>query len=80
MARKKLKTKTISKKGKKPIKFKIGGEHVSTGTPMGKKIPASVHEKAKAGKLGKLARKQEIFRQNVLTGPKGKKGKKKKVK
>lgn len=75
MAKRKSKTKTLTKKGKKPITFKVGGEHASTGTPAGEKIPASVHKQAKAGKLGPLARKQEIFRENVLTGPKRKKKK-----
>ena len=68
-----------TKKGQKPITFNVGGEHASTGIPAGQKIPASVHAKAKSGALGPLARKQEIFRQNVLTGPKRKKGRKKKV-
>ena len=77
---KKTKTKTLRKMGKKPIKFKVGGEHTTTGVPADKAIPASIHAEAKAGKLGALAKKQEIFRENVLTGPKGKKGKKKKVK
>lgn len=62
------KTKTIgpSKKGQKPITFKEGGLHASTGTKPGKKISASTHAKARSGKLGKKAQKQEMFYENVL--------------
>ncbi len=59
-----------TKKGQKPIAFKEGGEHASTGTPAGKPIPAKKKAAARAGKLGAKAEKQEIFRENVLTGPK----------
>lgn len=64
----KQQTKTImpKKKGQKPITFKKGGLHQSTGTKPGKKIPASKHAAAKAGKLGKKAQKQEMFYENVL--------------
>lgn len=58
------------KGGKKPIRFKSGGEHASLGVPAGKKIPASKHAAARAGKYGPKARKQELFRENVLTGRK----------
>lgn len=68
------KTKTISKPGKPAIHFKPGGEHKSLGVPAGKPIPESMHEAAREGKYGPKAKKQEIFRENVLTGPK--KGKK----
>lgn len=60
------------KKGQKPITFKAGGLHESTGTPKGEKIPTSELRKAKAGKLGKLAKKQVLFKENVLTGRKKK--------
>lgn len=62
-----------TKKGQKPISFNGGGEHASTGTPPGKPIPAKKKAEAKAGKLGPKAEKQEIFRENVLTGGKKKK-------
>jgi hypothetical protein len=55
---------TIKKKGKKPIKFKKGGLHRSTNTPMGKKIPASKIRAAKAGRYGPKAKKQA----NLATG------------
>ncbi len=59
-----------TKKGQKKITFNKGGEHASTGTKAGKPISAKKHAEAKAGKFGKKAEKQEIFRENVLTGPK----------
>jgi hypothetical protein len=61
-------TKTIEpkKKGQKPITFKEGGLHASTGTASGKKISASKHAEAKSGKLGPKAQKQEQFYENVL--------------
>ena len=55
-----------TKKGQKPIKFKSGGLHRSTGTKQGKKISAAKHRAAASGKLGKKAQKQERFYQNVL--------------
>ena len=58
------------KKGQKPITFNKGGLHASTGTPAGEKIPAKKLTEAKSGKLGAKAKKQEMFRENVLTGPK----------
>lgn len=69
-------TQTIKpkKKGQKPITFKEGGLHASTGTPAGEKIPAAKHAAAAAGKLGPKAKKQEMFMRNVLKGPKKKKG------
>lgn len=63
-----------NKKGEKPITFTKGGEHASTGTPAGKPIPAKKRTEAKAGKFGDKAERQEIFRENVLTGPKKKRG------
>lgn len=56
--------------GQKTITFRKGGLHASTGTPQGKKIPASKLRAAKSGKYGKKAQKQELFRENVLTGRK----------
>lgn len=58
------------KKGEKKITFKEGGEHASTGTPKGEKIPAKVEAKARSGKMGVKAEREEIFRENVLTGGK----------
>lgn len=63
---------TITKKGKKPIKFEEGGLHKSTGTPAGEKIPASKIAKAASGDLGPKAQKQVQFMRNVLTGRKKK--------
>lgn len=61
------KTRTIPGRGnQKPIKFKEGGLHASTGTAAGKKIPASKHAAAASGKLGPKAEKQERFYRNVL--------------
>jgi hypothetical protein len=68
-----------TKKGQKPITFQRGGEHKSLGVPAGEKIPANLLRQAKGGKLGRKAQKQEIFRENVLTGPKRRKDRKKKV-
>ena len=59
-----------TKKGQKPITFKKGGLHASTGTPAGKKIPAKKMAEATSGKLGPKAEKQALFKKNVLTGKK----------
>lgn len=59
-----------TKSGQKKITFKAGGLHASTGTPMGKKIPASKVKAAMSGKLGGKAKKQAMFKKNVLTGKK----------
>jgi hypothetical protein len=61
-----------TKKGQKPITFTKGGLHRSTGTPSGKKIPAKKVAKAAAGGYGPKAKKQALFKRNVLTGPKKK--------
>jgi hypothetical protein len=53
-------------KGQKPLVFKKGGLHKSTGTPAGKPISAEKHAEAKSGKLGPKAEKQENFYENVL--------------
>lgn len=70
------KTRTIApvKKGQKPITFKPGGLHASTGTAQGKPISAAKHEEAAEGKLGAKAAKQEAFFRNVLS--KDRRGKK----
>ena len=60
-------------KGQYKISFREGGLHSSTGTASGKKISAAKHSAAKSGKLGKKARKQELFFENVLKGRGGKK-------
>lgn len=65
-----LETITPKKKGQKKISFHKGGEHESLGVPEGKKIPASKERAAKAGKYGKKAQQQELFRENVLKGGK----------
>ncbi len=63
-----------TKKGEKAIHFKSGGEHASLGVKPGHKIPAKKKAQARSGKFGEKAEKQEIFRENVLTGPKKKRG------
>lgn len=60
------------KPGQKKITFTKGGLHSSTGTPQGKKIPASKKVAALAGKYGPKAKKQAVFAKNVLVGRKGK--------
>jgi len=60
------KKQTISSPGKKPITFKQGGLHQSTGTPAGQPIPAAKMQQALAGKLGPTAQKQAQFAKNVL--------------
>ena len=67
---KKMRTIKPSKPGQKPIRFHPGGLHESTGTPKGKKIPASKMKAACSGKLGPKAKKQCNFKKNVLTGRK----------
>ena len=57
-----------AKKGQKKITFKAGGLHQSTGTPAGRKIPVSKMKAAASGKLGPLAKKQAMFKANVLVG------------
>lgn len=59
-----------TKPGQKTISFTAGGLHKSTGTPQGKKIPASKMKEALAGKYGSKAKKQAQFKKNVLTGRK----------
>lgn len=61
-----MKTIAPKKKGQKPLKFKEGGLHASTGTKPGAKISASQHSKAASGALGPKAQKQEQFYENVL--------------
>lgn len=55
-----------SKPGQKPLHFREGGLHASTGTKPGMKISASKHAKAASGALGPKAKKQEQFYRNVL--------------
>ena len=63
------KTETISGgSGQKPITFKKGGLHESTGTPANKPIPAATMQQALSGKLGPKAQKQANFAKNVLGG------------
>jgi hypothetical protein len=56
-----------TKAGQKPLHFKKGGLHVSTGTKPGEKISPKKHAEAASGKLGGLAAKQENFYKNVLS-------------
>lgn len=57
-------------KGQKPITFNKGGMHRTTHTPAGKPIsPTKMHE-AMSGQMGPLAKKQAMFKKNVLTGRK----------
>lgn len=58
------------KNGQKPISFKAGGLHSSTGTPQGQKIPTGKMKKAVKGGFGSKAEKQANFKKNVLTGKK----------
>ena len=60
------KVKVIHKEGKKPISFHPGGLHESLGVKPGHKIPASKRAAARSGKEGPLAKKQELFAENVL--------------
>lgn len=59
-----------NKPGQKKITFTKGGLHTSTGTPQGQKIPAAKMKAAASGKLGPKAKKQAMFKKNVLTGKK----------
>lgn len=68
----KLKTKVLLKKGKKPIKFKQGGMHQTLHVPMSRSITPHMMEEAMSGKRGKKAKKQALFKKNVLTGRKKK--------
>lgn len=52
--------------GQKPITFKGGGLHASTGTPAGQPIPAAKMQAALDGKLGPKAKQQASFAKNVL--------------
>jgi hypothetical protein len=70
MAKAKKVTIKPKKKGQKPITFKQGGMHKTLGIKKGNKISAKTHQKAASGKLGKKAKKQELFRRNVLKGKK----------
>lgn len=62
----KTKIKIIKESGKKPIKFKEGGLHETTHTPMGEKIPESKIKAAAEGKYGPKGKKQVAFMHNVL--------------
>jgi hypothetical protein len=74
MATKARRTKTLkpTKKGQKKITFHPGGLHSTLGVKPGKKIPAGKMQQALQGKLGPKAKKQALFKKNVLTGRKGK--------
>jgi hypothetical protein len=57
---------TIRVVGRKPLTFKEGGLHATTGTPPGQNIPAAKIRKALAGGYGKLGVKQARFYVDVL--------------
>jgi hypothetical protein len=63
-------TRRLVKKGKPTISFHPGGLHDSLGVPMGEKIPASKMAAAMSGSKGPMAKKQAMFKKNILTGPK----------
>jgi hypothetical protein len=65
-----MKKVTIRKKGKKPITFNKGGLHKSLGVKANKPISPAQYNAALSGKKGKLAKKQALFKKNVLTGRK----------
>lgn len=71
----KVKTLKPKKKGQKPIKFKEGGMHATLGVAQGVPIPKGMFQAALHGSKGKLAQKQAMFKKNVLTGRKKRKGK-----
>jgi hypothetical protein len=54
------------KKGRKPLKFREGGLHETTHTPMGQKIPESKVEAAAHGAYGPLGVKQANFAEHAL--------------
>lgn len=57
---------TIRKPGSKPVTFKPGGLHKSTGTPAGQPIPAAKMAAAASGQLGPLAQKQANLAKGML--------------
>jgi hypothetical protein len=63
-----IKTIQPKKEGQKPLKFRVGGLHKSTHTPMGQHISSAKKAAALAGKYGEVAKKQALFAKNVLTG------------
>lgn len=54
--------------GQKPLKFHKGGLHESLGISEKKKIPAAAFQSALSGKRGELAKKEALFKKNVLVG------------
>lgn len=60
----------VKKKGQKPIEFKEGALRAQLGAKKGENIPESKMKAAAKGAYGKLAKKRELFKENVLTGPK----------
>lgn len=67
--------KVIKSPGRKPISFKPGGLHTSTGTPAGQKIPPAKMQAALSGQLGPKAKKQALFAKDVLGASPAKAGK-----
>lgn len=67
-----MKTIKPNRPGKKPITYRPGGLHQSTGTPAGQPIPKAKMQAAMSGELGPTAKKQALFKKNVLTGRKSK--------
>lgn len=62
------KTRTIKPmaKGQRPITYRPGGLHQSTGTPAGKPIPAAKRRQARSGALGPVAQKRELMNENIF--------------
>ncbi len=54
--------------GQKPIEFKKGGLHTTTGTPQDEKIPKEKIAAALAGRFGAKGKAQALFMKNVLKG------------
>jgi hypothetical protein len=59
-----------AKAGQKKVTYTKGGLHKSLGVAQGKKIPAGKMKSALAGKYGAKAKKEAMFKKNVLTGKK----------
>lgn len=59
---------TAKDPGQKPIEFKKGGLHATTGTPTDQKIPPGKLAAALAGKFGAKGKSQALFAKNVLKG------------
>lgn len=54
-------------KKRKPLRFREGGLHATTGTPAGETIPRAKVEAAAQGEYGPLGVKQANFAMHALT-------------